>query len=55
MDIGKEERTIIVEPLETPVPQRTPEPMPEPEKVPEREPEKVPVPVGPEEVAAWQG
>ena len=47
MDIGKEERTIIVEPLENPVPAREPAPAKEPAPVrepatPQREREKVP-------------
>jgi len=43
MDIGKEERTIIVEPTENPVPEREPVPAKEPKRtpVPEREPQKV--------------
>lgn len=36
MDIGREKRTITVEPLENPVPAK------EPEKAPEREPERTP-------------
>ena len=42
MDIGKEKRTIIVEPVENPVPEREPaKAPPPPEKVP-AQPEKVP-------------
>jgi hypothetical protein len=44
MDIGKPERVVTVEPVESPVPaEKTPESVPEPERVetPEREPEKV--------------
>ena len=45
MDIGKEERTIIVEPVESPVPAKEPAPAREPERTPakpQREREKVP-------------
>jgi hypothetical protein len=44
MDIGKEERTIIVEPIKSPVPEREPVPAKEPKRqpVPEREPAKTP-------------
>ena len=42
MDIGKEERTIIVEPMKNPVPQKEPVPAKEPVKTPEREPAKTP-------------
>jgi hypothetical protein len=41
MNIGKEERTIIVEPAENPVPEKEPVPEREPARQP-REPEKVP-------------
>jgi len=44
MDIGKEERTIIIEPVKTPVPRKTPAPAKEPVKVPERE--KIPARAG---------
>jgi hypothetical protein len=37
MDIGREERTIIIEPVKQPVPRREPAPKREPVKVPERE------------------
>lgn len=43
MNIGEEKRTIIVEPLRTPVPQRVPVERPEPAPTPRpRTPEKVP-------------
>jgi hypothetical protein len=45
MNIGREERVIIVEPITTPVPQRETQPAParrEPVTVPQREREKVP-------------
>jgi hypothetical protein len=45
MDIGKEERTIIVEPVKNPVPVTEPAPAREPERTPakpRREREKVP-------------
>lgn len=41
MDIGKEEKTITVEPITTPVPAKEPTPAPTPEREP-AEPEKVP-------------
>jgi hypothetical protein len=38
MDVGRVERVIVVEPLESPIPaEKTPEPV----ETPEREPEKV--------------
>jgi hypothetical protein len=37
MDIGKIERTIIIEPVTQPVPSKAPAPAKEPVKVPERE------------------
>jgi hypothetical protein len=40
MDIGREERTIIVEPAQEPVPDKREEPARRPAR--EREPEKVP-------------
>ena len=46
MDIGKEERTIIIEPVTTPVPRREPAPAKEPVKVPVPEREKVPAGAG---------
>jgi len=47
VDIGKEKRRIVVEPLEEPVPgrERQPAPTPEPREVPAREPAKEPVKV----------
>ena len=45
MDIGKEKKVIIIEPLESPVPERRPEPAAPPKEAPvqpERKPEKAP-------------
>jgi hypothetical protein len=46
MEIGEPKRTITVEPVKSPVPEREPaperDPGPAPEKTPERVPEKVP-------------
>jgi hypothetical protein len=40
--IGTEEETVVVEPLEDPVPQEEPAPTPERAPVPEKTPELVP-------------
>jgi hypothetical protein len=42
MDIGKEKRTITVEPLENPIPQEQPVPAREPKTVPRHEPAETP-------------
>lgn len=38
MNIGKEQRTIFIEPIEEPEPQEVPAPEPQPQPVPEEEP-----------------